>query len=111
MSSQRRKRDNKKSPVEQTARVVPFWDRENQKLWWNGEVIMEFERAATFEEKLLNAFQDAGWPDRVPNPYLRGHRAKQDAHNACRLLSARQSVIRFRTRNSGQQISWELRRD
>jgi len=48
--------------------MVPIWDAELHELKWRGEVVREIRPIANKAIKILNAFQEEGWPRKIYSP-------------------------------------------
>ena len=48
---------------------TPLYDKKRRELWLRGKCIRKIRRIARWQEPLLVAFQDAGWPPQIPCPY------------------------------------------
>jgi hypothetical protein len=48
---------------------VPIWDSENGELWYQGQLVKRFEKAAPHQRRLLDAFEASGWRDEIANPF------------------------------------------
>jgi hypothetical protein len=46
----------------------PSWDGRPRVLLWRGEVVKQLGRAGSNRERVLNAFEEEGWPDAVSDP-------------------------------------------
>jgi len=90
--------------------IEPVWDAENRTLWWNGRVVIRFERrAAPNPELLLESFQELRWVRRMPNPFHGNHKkAHEKLRNAIKKLNRRQNVLRFHGGGDGESVRWEL---
>ena len=47
---------------------VPYWD--GDRLWYREDVIKQFTKPAENQRKVLDAFQEAGWPSQLQNPFV-----------------------------------------
>jgi len=86
----------------------PFWNRANGELLWGDQVIrfIRVLREPSNIQRIVDAFQQAGWPSRVDNPLTLG---QQQLHQALRSLNQRLEVIYFRSQEGGLAITWERR--
>lgn len=48
---------------------VPRWNSENGELWFRGQLVKKFEKAAPNQRRLLDAFEASGWRDEIANPF------------------------------------------
>ncbi len=46
----------------------PHWDAAKSELTYNGKVVKRFKQPAKNQTTVLAAFEQAGWPDRIPDP-------------------------------------------
>jgi hypothetical protein len=49
-------------------RVVPHWDATQRELAVDGQVVKQYHVPARNQERVLAAFQEEGWPDRIDDP-------------------------------------------
>ncbi len=86
----------------------PYWDAAQGKLRFGGRVIRTIRvmKNPSNIQRIVDAFQRAGWPTRVKNPLSRG---QQQLHEALRSLNQGLKRIGFRSQKGGQAIIWEPR--
>ena len=63
-------------------------------------------RYASNVQKILDAFQKAGWPHRIPNPLPHG---PDQLRQTLYTLHEDLEVLRFSSQQGGQSVTWELR--
>jgi hypothetical protein len=90
--------------------TTPVWDPERRQLSWAGIVVKRFRARAENQERILNAFQEEGWPGRVDDPLPPTHTADSQARlrDAIRRLNDCQSrrMIRFSGDGTGTGVCW-----
>jgi hypothetical protein len=89
----------------------PSW--EGRVFCFGGQVLKTFRRHAPEQERILDEFQNAGWPPRLANPLVReghAHCAKQ-LRDVLRLLNRGQEPwsIYFETDADGKGVRWSIR--
>jgi hypothetical protein len=57
--------------------------------------------------KILDAFQEDGWPKRIDDP-LQPSKDQQRLHEAIKRLNDNLDILRFRADGTGQGILWEI---
>ena len=57
-----------------TTAEKPHWNASTQELWWMGVVTRCFRDDAVNQCAVLAAFEEAGWPPRIPDPLPRNRR-------------------------------------
>ena len=86
----------------------PIWRAETGELRLGDLVIRRVRvlRQPSNIQQILDAFQAAGWPSRIPNnlPY-----GQEQLHQALRSLNTSLQTIRFRAQQGGTAIIWERR--
>lgn len=66
----------------------PLWDPDGGRLWWGDRVVLEVRaRGAQSVRTILGAFEDGGWPSRVPNPLQMQEKTYADVGCAIRDLN------------------------
>jgi hypothetical protein len=90
----------------------PVWDRVRQELRLGGGVVKRFQQPAPNQEKVLDAFQEEGWPPRIddPLPPQLGQDPKRRLHSTISNLNRGQAGIRvlFGGGGDGQSVRWRL---
>jgi len=80
----------------------PFWDETTNELSFRGRVVRRY-RPIAHGCKILDAFQEEGWPKKVLNPFT----AEVNLTGAVATLNTKQEHIRFYRDGSGDGICWE----
>jgi hypothetical protein len=91
--------------------VKPDWDRATRTLCLGREIIKRFQRVASAQQLILEAFEEEGWPQHIddplpPRPGVKpAHRLHHAINNLNRGLAP---LIRFRGDGLGRGIRWEM---
>ena len=93
----------------------PIWDRQRRELRLGDIVVKRFKWPAENQERVLNAFEDAGWPDHIDDP-LPVHPdicAKRRLHDTLKCLNRKQirGMIKFRGDGTGRGVRLEINHD
>lgn len=93
-----------KKPPRTSARK-PVWNRDRCELMLDGEVICRFggRSRAKNATRILDDFQDLGWPEFIVDPIQGGKNAGR-LNQAIYTLNQKQDVIRFHANGSGDGI-------
>ena len=96
-----------------TSKVLPVWDRAKRELRLGSKVIKQFKWPAENQEKVLDAFEDQGWPTRIADP-LAEHPTicpKRRLHDTLKCLNRKQidELIKFRGDGTGRGVLLEIR--
>jgi len=83
----------------------PVWDEGRQTLSWKGRVVKRYGRPAKNQIDILEAFQKAGWPFTIPDPFRDHAKLKQTVKDLNRAL--RWEYIQFRLDGTGEGVNWE----
>lgn len=88
----------------------PSWDRDALELKFGGEVVRRVSRAnmAVNLIRLLDVFEEDGWPSRVDDP-LPGSPDAVRLHKAVRSLNRGLTRIRFHADGTGEGVRWEFK--
>jgi hypothetical protein len=89
---------------------TPHYDATRRVLSLQGVKLLQFDRGPGNQIAILEALQDAGWPDRIENP-LGPHRvwdAKHDVSDAVGELNERQNRIHFWVERGTRAVHWAL---
>ncbi len=90
----------------------PSWDNVTRELLIKGNVVKRFRRPASNQERVLDAFQEDGWPPRIddPLPQKQGRDVSLCLHDTVNHLNRNQlnRLIHFSRDGTGQGICWEL---
>jgi hypothetical protein len=86
----------------------PVWQAETGQLRAGDGVIRRVRvmREPSNIQQILDAFQSAGWPNRIDNPLPLG---QQQLHQTLRSLNRGLAKVRFRAQEGGKAITWERR--
>jgi hypothetical protein len=86
------------------ARVPPAWDRNRGVLSFHGTPLKEIGVGkATNVVAVLDAFEEAGWPDEVTPSF----RTSVALHDTIKSLNNKLSHLRFRANGQGDGVLWE----
>jgi hypothetical protein len=88
----------------------PRWDRVTRELWFAGAVVLRFRRGARNQQRLLDAFEEQGWPAEVDDPLPRHGRVKpgERLRDTVKHLNAHLGgePLHFRADAEGQAVFW-----
>jgi hypothetical protein len=88
----------------------PHWDAVQWVLWWGATAVLRYRRSAANQHRLLDAFQAAGWPERIKNPLAgrEGRAARGRLRQTVKSLNQHQRPRRllFRVEANGQSVRW-----
>ncbi len=76
----------------------PIWDRERGRLELGGVLVRKVSRRGKNIRKVLDAFQDQGWPQCIGNPLLEKHAKSMDLatfHETLKTLNKTLKAIKF----------------
>jgi hypothetical protein len=92
-------------PTPPPVRPVPQWSPADGTLKLRGAVIrrIKVNQSPTNVQKIIDAFENAGWTSRIPNPLPHG---QQQLHQALRTLKVGLTKIRFHSLEGGKSIRW-----
>jgi hypothetical protein len=98
------------SPGQPPAPTVPQWNAETGELTYNGQVVKRIKNRSQAKnvQRVLQEFQDTGWPPRIDDPLE--HPASADRTNkTVRSLKAGldQTAVQFSADGSGQGFCWK----
>ncbi len=102
------------SRVEEQASVTaqPVWDRDRRELRLDDVLVKRFKWPATNQERILNAFQDNGWPRKISDPLDVDPKIcpKRRLHDTIKCLNRKQlcGAIKFRGDGTGQGVLLEI---
>lgn len=90
----------------------PVWDRERRELRLGKTLVKRFKWPAENQERVLNAFQDNGWPKHIQDP-LEQHPdicPKRRLHDTLKCLNRKQinAAIKFRGDGTGLGVLLEI---
>jgi hypothetical protein len=81
----------------------PRWDPQKRQLWYGTVLVKQLKRLAPDQQLVLEAFQQAGWPEAISNPLA----GETDAERRGRL---RHVVKRLNRRRASDVLWFELAR-
>jgi hypothetical protein len=88
----------------------PRWDRAARELWFAGAVVLRFRRGARNQERLLEAFQEQGWPPEIDDPLPRHRRVKpaDRLRDTVKHLNSHpgREPLHFRVDAEGRAVFW-----
>jgi hypothetical protein len=92
---------------------TPHWDPLRRELWFAGQLVKAYRVPAANQQRVLAAFEAAGWPSSIADPLdseTDQTRDRQLNRTIQKLNHAnQQDLIRFHGDGTGQRICWELR--
>ncbi len=100
------------APTESSMSSTPSWNAAARVLEYQGQTIKQFRLPAQNQERILAAFEEEGWPERIddplpPRPDLDPQRRLHDAINRLN-RHQRLRVIRFYGNGTGRAILWRF---
>ncbi len=94
----------------------PWWDAENQLLWFGNRKRVYFVRQGTYQVRLLEAFERADWPgEAIASPLEQeagetegeqDERLIRTVKNLNLVLAGHKMRIRFRAVANGKRVRW-----
>ena len=89
-------------------REVPVWNRTEGRLRWRNRIVrrVRIMRQPSNIQRILDAFETAGWPASLDNP-LPGRVDQLQLHQALKSLNHGLIRIRFRAQRGAAEIIWE----
>jgi hypothetical protein len=99
------------SPKDPAKQTIPAWNKDRCELTYRGSVIKRVKSASVAKNvvRVLDAFQEDDWPDRIDDPLDPSKKKDQQRlHETIKRLNDNLDVIRFRADGTGQGIRWEL---
>lgn len=102
--------DKERTSVTWELQNRPFWNHETCELRWNGEVIRRIKNRsqATDLIRILNAFEEDRWPNRIDNP-IPGMRDRTKLGDRIKSLNHGLRQIKFGADGDGKGIIWRRR--
>ena len=97
--------------LERSKERKPVWDKLRRELRFDGELVKRFKWPAENQMRVLDAFQEQGWPSHIQDPLLPPVlNAKQRLQDTLFCLNARHpvNVIRFRGDGTGKGVRLEI---
>jgi len=93
--------------------AIPVWHAPRRELWVGAVLIKRFRVPALSQERILAAFQEEAWPERIddPLPPVANLEPKRRLHTAIHSLNRNQKppLLRFCGDGSGTGVVWELK--
>lgn len=86
----------------------PVWKADTGELYFRGQPVrrVRVNRRPSNIQKILHAFQQAGWPSRVANPLGDDpDKLRQTLYS----LNERLKVLRFSSQKGGRTVTWKIR--
>ena len=103
---------NLADPTDVLAQSAPCWNSRTRELRLGNRLIKKFRVPAGNQERILDAFQEEGWPPQIddPLPPVRELDSKHRLHDTINRLNRhqQQSLVRFRGDGRGQGVRFEL---
>jgi hypothetical protein len=86
----------------------PSWNPNTGNLTLRGEVVRHVRGVSVAKRlhSILDAFESAGWPERIEAP---ANYDQQELHDAIRGLNKDLKAIHFRADGTGKGVVWEVR--
>ena len=98
----------KAHPIPNDTRVLPVWKKANGELWYRSELIRRVKPAAANLRRILNHFQDVGWPKSIYDPFPPDVKFPNRRRRAVATLNQGLMGICFSCKGNGTSISWAL---
>ncbi len=97
--------------LQASAALKPRWDGQRGELWFGDRLCKRFGQQAKDEKIILAAFEQAGWPARIDDPFPRDR--DTDPHqrlaDTARRLNQQNSSLRFEVEDTSLAIVWAPR--
>jgi hypothetical protein len=86
----------------------PSWNRHEGTLMLNGVQCHEYKDPAENQRKVLDAFEDLGWPEVIESPWLDTKDPQQETHRRVlkELNRTLRNCITFHSKGKGTRIAW-----
>ena len=96
------------STPQNTDKRVPQWNAATGKLFWENRLVRKLRilKKPSNIQIILNAFEAAGWPERIPNPVRPGLAPPVQVHETLRSLNKNLKAIRFHSQEGAGAIHW-----
>ncbi len=103
-----RSQSNELTQTINTTAPQPVWDRARRELRLGNKLIKRFKWPAENQERVLDAFEDNGWPTHISDP-LEAHDSicpKRRLHDTIKCLNRKQinGLIKFRGDGTGKGV-------
>ena len=99
-------------PAKTVAVLRPVWDCDRRELRVSGKLVKLFRRPSCNQERILQIFQEDGWPFRIddPLPPKKDQDSKRRLRETIRGLNCHQEnrLIRFSGDGTGEGVCWQL---
>ncbi len=95
------------SPLREEDDVKPRWNKETHELRFKGQVIRKVRPIAKNVIRILDAFEEDGWPSRIDDPLAPSPETRR-VSETLRTLNEGLDMIRFRADGTGEGIIWEF---
>lgn len=86
----------------------PKWDGERRELKFDGQVIRKLSSTATETVKIVQVFEEEGWPELIDSPWPSNEKGTFKRRDSIRTLNDGLMRIRFESDGSGEGILWKL---
>ncbi|QDT67466.1 hypothetical protein MalM25_03650 [Planctomycetes bacterium MalM25] len=87
--------------------IKPEWDAASGKLFYNGVLVREVSAGATNLRRILDSFQELGWPSRIDDP-LPGGPNPERLKNACKKFRDGAEMLEIRPDGTGKGSLWQI---
>ncbi len=95
--------------------IKPVWDRDRRELRLGNVVVKRFKWPAGNQERVLNAFENQGWPEFVGDPLDVDPKIcpKRRLHDTLKCLNRKQlcPAVKFRGDGTGKRVRLEINPD
>ena len=92
--------------------IKPRWDANENELRIAGQLVKRFRWHAPNQERLIVAFEEAGWPEKIDDPLPADDQvdSKRRLHDTIKCLNRRhvQNLMRFHGDGTGEGVIWRL---
>lgn len=96
----------RESPGATDGQLKPSWDKEKCELRFDNAVVRHVKRSAKNIVRILDAFEEEGWPPRIDDPLPPATETRRLSETV-RTLNDRLDRIRFQADGSGKGIIWK----
>src|SRR5262249_17474120 len=84
----------------------PDWDRLRYRLMYCGIICLQGSRKAPVQDKILDAFQEAGWPETIPSPFAVEKQTRDTVEHLNERLS-KNTLLRLFPGPGAKVIGWK----
>lgn len=93
--------------------MKPTWNSARRELCLGDKLIKRYRQRPGNQERILAAFQEDGWPEKVddPLPFLPDSQAKKRLRDTVHSLNsnhATNNILRFEMDGTGEGVLWQL---